>query len=352
MMKEVRVLKINDYPEIEDLTLYNKLLVESEDEGTRTVTIDHLYYQLLESFKPEWLNNPELLGKDFMELEDADFDVINYRIPIIDGTNGGIKKAMIHNIYKDIMYSASSNGRVPLRPFRGAYLGSSVTNTQLLEIYSGSFKNLFLGDYWKINGINWRIVDFNYWCLTTGFTSEGAIMPNHLVIMPDTVLTTSKMFNTRNTNNGFVGSLVYTESIPECLSIIESAFGSDKLLDIQTVLTNAVSNGAATGGIWSMEKVIIPNELMVYGTNLFSPTTNADGSGFWSHYTPDQQQLALFGYDKIWLNRDDIGWWLRDFVSTTFGCVVVNNCIEDVYNVDNVKGVRPCFALGTVSNPT
>lgn len=59
-----------------------------------------------------------------------------------------------------------------------------------------------MGDYWVINGINWRIVDFNYWynCGDTAF------IKHHLVIMPDTVLYEARMNPTNITTGGYVGS--------------------------------------------------------------------------------------------------------------------------------------------------
>ena len=53
--------------------------------------------------------------------------------------------------------------------FRGKYLGTSVTAEQHAQIAAGTFKDLYIGDYWTINGVNWRIAHFDYW-LRTGDT--------------------------------------------------------------------------------------------------------------------------------------------------------------------------------------
>ena len=44
--------------------------------------------------------------------------------------------------------------------FRGKSLGTSVTAAQWAAIGAGTFDDLFIGDYWTINGIVWRIAAF------------------------------------------------------------------------------------------------------------------------------------------------------------------------------------------------
>ena len=67
--------------------------------------------------------------------------------------------------------------------FRGNSLGSSISSTQWSEISAGTFKDLFIGDYWTINNINWRIAAFDYWlrCGDTECTTH------HIVIVPVTI---------------------------------------------------------------------------------------------------------------------------------------------------------------------
>lgn len=47
--------------------------------------------------------------------------------------------------------------------FREKSLGESITAEQLAAIRDGSFKDLYIGDYWEINGVKYRIADVNYW---------------------------------------------------------------------------------------------------------------------------------------------------------------------------------------------
>lgn len=45
--------------------------------------------------------------------------------------------------------------------FRGKHLGESITEEQLEVIRDGSFADLYVGDYWEINGTKYRIADIH-----------------------------------------------------------------------------------------------------------------------------------------------------------------------------------------------
>ena len=45
--------------------------------------------------------------------------------------------------------------------YRGKYLGDTVTAEQAAAIADGSFEDLFIGDYWTMGGVNYRIADFD-----------------------------------------------------------------------------------------------------------------------------------------------------------------------------------------------
>ena len=47
--------------------------------------------------------------------------------------------------------------------FRGKNLGTSVTSEQWAAIKAGTFKDLYLGDYWSIGGMDYIIAAFDYW---------------------------------------------------------------------------------------------------------------------------------------------------------------------------------------------
>lgn len=98
-------MKINDYPEIQNLGESDKMLVETEN-GTSIIKTKNM-----------------VLPTGF----------------------------------------SSDNAIVHKTNIRGKNLGDTYTSQQKQAIADGSFDDLYLGDYWEKDGIKWQIVDINYW---------------------------------------------------------------------------------------------------------------------------------------------------------------------------------------------
>lgn len=256
-------------------------------------------------------------------------------ILLTDGDNG-TKKIFVGDAILAALHMTSP--QLHRMIFRGKNLGTSMTTTQKAHIQDGTFEDLWLGDYWVINGVTWRIVDFDYWynCGDTNFTSH------HLVIMPDTNLYTAKMNDTNITTGGYVGSLMYTSNLANAKTTINSAFGSN-VLSHRVYLCNAVSNGKPSAGVWYDSTVELPNECMMYGHLHFSPTS--DGSTVPTIYTVDKTQLALFAVcPKFICNRS--WFWLRDVVSSAYFAGVGGVGYAFCRGASGSGGVRPVFAVG------
>lgn len=232
--------------------------------------------------------------------------------------------------------------------YRGKYLGSEVTAEQYEAISSGKFTDLYIGDYWTISGVNYRIVAFDYY-LNSGDTSCTS---HHIVIVPDTCLYNAQMHNTSSgsyesgstantTAGGYVGSDMYTTNLETAKTTIKNAF-SGHILKHRIYLTNAVANGRASGGAWCDSEVDLMCEQMVYGSGIFSPVS--DGSNIPSNFRVEKSQLPLFR------NRPDLigirqTYWLRDVISAThFANVYGYGHAGCDYASDSI-GVRPTFCI-------
>src|SRR3712207_6346154 len=86
--------------------------------------------------------------------------------------------------------------------YRGKNLGTSVTEAQWKAIKAGTFKDLYIGDYWTINGVTWRIAAFDYY-LHSGDTE---CTKHHVTIVPDDELYKAQMNTEHTTNGGYAGS--------------------------------------------------------------------------------------------------------------------------------------------------
>lgn len=227
--------------------------------------------------------------------------------------------------------------------YRGKNLGTSVSSAQYAEISAGTFKDLFIGDYWVINNVTWRIAGFDYW-LNNGDT---ACSTHHVVIVPDSNLATCKMNSSNITTGAYIGSDFYTGNNSNtgratARTAINNAFGSGHILTHREYLKNAVSNGYESTGAWYDSTFELMTEEMVYGGKEFKNVIN--GTNVPANYTIDNAQLPLFTLDHSRIcNRAN--WWLRDVVSSAnFARVDYNgSCANDGASGD--LGVRPAFAI-------
>lgn len=223
--------------------------------------------------------------------------------------------------------------------YRGKNLGTTVTEEQWEAISSGTFTDLYIGDYWVIGGVNWRIAAFDYYlnCGDTSFTKH------HAVIVPDTCLYSAQMNTTNVTTGAYKGSAMYTANLTQAKSTINSAFGSSHVLSHRIYLSNATSNGRASAGEWTDSTVDLMCEHMVYGSGIFSPVS--DGSNVPNNYRVEKGQLPLFALEPSRIcNRDT--WWLRDVITAANFAFVNGNGSADCNNASYSYGVRPAFCIG------
>jgi hypothetical protein len=222
--------------------------------------------------------------------------------------------------------------------FRGKYLGDHVTDAQIATIRDCLFDDLYVGDYWIMGGVTWRIADVDYWL---GY-GDTALYGHHLVIVPDTCLYNAKMNDENITTGGYVGSKMYTENLNQAKTTINAAF-PNLVLTHREYLVNAVSNGKASGGGWFDSTIELMNESMVYGHREFTP--GCDGTTVPANYTIDRTQLALFALaPKFITNRANQ--WLRDVVSAAHFAGVGYDGIAAYGGASYSDGVRPVFAIG------
>lgn len=221
--------------------------------------------------------------------------------------------------------------------FRGKNLGSTVTTEQKQAIQNGTFKDLWLGDYWEISGNKWRIADFDYWMKA----GDTAVTDHHLVIIPDSYMYTGAMNASNIVTGGYMGSSMYTSGLAQAKNTINSIFGTS-VLTHREYLTNAVdsSSGIPTGGTWVDSTVELPNELMLFGSHI-----NAGWISTVSRYTVDKTQLALFAACPRLLNTG-YSYWTRDiFNSTDFVGVGYYGSAYHAKASTASYGVRPVFGI-------
>lgn len=324
-------MKITDYEKVQALAASNIFLLDGPN-GTKTIAADALAKALI-----GLLSSKDFIGGvNLSELTQINELVSGNKLLV--GTTDGNKAIAA----EDALF-AMLDGFAPVELrrvlFRGKNLGTALTAVQKAAIKDGSFKGMFLGDYWSIGGRIWRIVDMDYWynCGDTAFTSH------HLVIMPDEALYNAQMNTTNVTTGGYVGSAMYKSNLANAKTIVNAAF-QGSVLTHREYLCNAVANGRPSGGAWFDSSIELPNEPMMYGNPHFSPTS--DGSTVPSIYTISKTQLALFMVCPRFIVNRSYNQWLRDVVSSAGFARVSDYGGPGYYGASGSYGVRPVFPVG------
>ena len=218
--------------------------------------------------------------------------------------------------------------------YRGKNLGTSVTTAQYNAIKAGTFDDLYIGDYWVINGVTWRIADFDYYL----HCGNSDLTTHHAVIVPDTCLYNHVMNDSNVTTGGYVGSKMYTEGLEQAKTTIKAAF-SGHVLKHRESLVNATVDGKPSGWAWFDSEVELMNEVMVYGSVAWGAH---DGNGY--NVASGNGQFHLFSHDHSRAhNRNN--WWLRDVVSAAHFAGVNDNGYADYLGAGYSLGVRPAFCI-------
>lgn len=279
--------------------------------------------------------------KKFADLE-AILSVTGTEQMLIHDGNG-VKVITVENLHKGLQTDIDSVRNVLADGaaahnciYRGKNLGTSVTAEQYAAISSGKFTDLYIGDYWVIKGVTYRIAAFDYYynCGDTNFTKH------HAVIVPDTSLYKAQMNTSNVTTGGYTGSAMYKSNLAQAKTTIKAAFGSAHVLTKRELLTNAVNGNTPSGWAWFDSDVELMNEVQVYGSVAWGAH---DGNGY--NVASGDGQFPLFMFDRTKLhNRED--YWLRDVSSaTSFPNVSVSGYATANYAAASF-GVRPAFCIG------
>ena len=221
--------------------------------------------------------------------------------------------------------------------YRGKALGGSVSEEQYAAIKAGTFDDLYIGDYWTIGGVNYRIAAFDYF-LNNGDTE---CTDHHAVIVPDTCLYKAQMNKSDTAEGGYVGTIMYKNNLEQAKTTIKAAFNGH-ILRHRIILSNAVRNDHVYGVIFCDSEVELMCEHMVYGSGIFLPA-NRPGY-FAANYRNEKSQLPLFQHEPSRIVSSDT-FWLRDIVNGGCFACVHSDGIAGVNNNSSSYGVRPYFCI-------
>ncbi len=272
-------------------------------------------------------------------------------IKVATSTNKGLMSkvfaALLESPDKVTFYANSVTGNAGFHNsiHRGKFLGNSITDVQSAAIRAGTFDDLFVGDYWTINGVDWVIVGFDI----RYNIGDTALTVHHVGVMPRASLYSTKWNATNNTVTGGVnGGAGYVDSSIRAniksstngsaegaeLKVI-AAFGSTHVLSFRELYPSTYdSNGNATGWAWVDAKTELLSEVDVYGC----PAWSVGGKGY--EVGADKSQLPIFRLRPDFANIRAL-WWLRSVDSAPNAADVGGDGRAHAGGAGNSLGVRP-----------
>lgn len=255
---------------------------------------------------------------------------------IKDGQNG-TKKITAQNAAYALAGLISPENRRNI--YRGKSLGTSVSSEQWSAISGGTFDDMFIGDYWTLNGRVYRIADMDYWY---GSGSDN-FKKHHLVMVPDASMGEHPMNSSSTTAGAYLLSEMYTKHLPTVKTTIKKDFGAEHVLSHMEYFHNGIADGHASTGAIVSSDVELMNEVMVCGCHHYTQASH--GTTIPNNATYDQTQLALFRLNpKKIITR--YTYWLRDVVSSKeFTAIYSVGNITRLSASSNAE-IRPSFLIG------
>lgn len=219
---------------------------------------------------------------------------------------------------------------------RCKYLGTAITDAQNTAIKTRTYDDLFVGDYWTINGVNWRIVAIDYY-YNVGDTNFGK---GNVIVMPDTVLYNAQMNSTNTTAGAYYGSLMRTQNLNNARTIAQNAFGSH-LANHRILLANAVDSSGPSNWSWyDSDGVELPNEVQIYGTRVWGSALKGFDVG------TQKQQFPLMALAPQFVNTRQ-SYWLQDVSSFS-----VSSCFAFASSYGNADGNVASYSFGVRPSAT
>lgn len=228
--------------------------------------------------------------------------------------------------------------------FRGKDITSYLDDGSLwTRISSGTFDDLFIGDYFLKGNIKYRVAGFDYYL----HKGRSNLTKHHIAIVPDTNMTSAYINEGNDTQGGYNSCDILTTILPKILTTVEGVFGSAHIVEYETLLTDTVDEklynrfGKNTGATSNFKnvtrKIDLMSEVQVVGSVVWGSSGHDTGTM--------NTQLPLFKLAPEYICNKE-WYWLRDVVSNSYFAVIRSDGGSDYSGLHYNRGVRPCFFIG------
>jgi hypothetical protein len=210
--------------------------------------------------------------------------------------------------------------------YRGAYLGDTFDPSILGDIDNGEFGNIYVGDYWVIDNITYRVVGFDYYSFY-----ETVSIPHHILVMSDDVLRTSQNQVDEQALNpgvgGYVDSDLVTYLAEDISPIIDNRF-PQYVIGLEKIYTDTFSTSATN-------LIDIP-ALSELGLQEYSDETKPINYSI---------PFPIFQHCPRYITVDSVEYWTRSSTGSNLYGGISSIGVSKL-PTDSAKGVRIVFALG------
>ncbi len=255
-------------------------------------------------------------------------------------------------MYNELSLISGSTGVSHNGIFRGKNLGTIANLNEYKSFRSAhgidnkSYKDLYLGDYFKIqdgtyNAV-WMVAHFDYYINKGSITSSRGV-----VLIPRTSCGESKMKNTDTSEGAYANSIAHTTTCPAIANALSTVLGS-YLLSNNLLFTTAMNEnipsmmggnyqGASVNWTSSSSQCELPNEVQIYGSMICSSSFFDVGEA--------NEKLAVFNFiNPVEYARFAI--WLRDVSSATAFTNVNGSGVAVSSGASTNRALRPLIYIG------
>ena len=321
------------------LNRYDEIVLEIDlSDGVRASSIKVIYGTAASSPVRPALTNSSILKQyslGYIYRAAASSSIAQSNITMVVGTAATpwATSVLANNISFTQLIDSAGFASFHNQVFRGKNLGTGFTAEQKANVQNGTFTDLWVGDYWVIGGVTWRIVDINYWY----GLGDTKLNTNHLVIMPDSALYQARMHSSSSTSTGYANSQMRTTNLNTAKTTINAAFPSS-VITRRAILSTVFNGDEVTGVAWYSVTVEIPSEPTVLGGRYL-------GQEF---LVQDTNQFAAFKLKPhLKLPSNGVAMWFQNICDSTGYSGLHSKGNNDYYQANDASpGVRPVFAIG------
>ena len=266
-------------------------------------------------------------------------------------TSEGVISCNSDNIYDNLSVNDANTHNML---WRGKDITANFNNGSFsAAVADGTFKDIFIGDYitktvtisGKAYTCKFIVGHLDYFFKFPQIADGNNNITqwnndtHHVLIFPETPFFNAQMNSQHTTAGGYVGSAMYTSTLPAVQAGLSQVF---TLVPFANYLTNSLdanlTSGAGasrTGGAyeskWYTRYVELFSEKMAFGAPSWQ-TVNANS-------TPEQ--IAAFRLNRQLLHISGWWWWLRDIASSSEFCGCYPHGHSFPFGAASSRGCRP-----------